>query len=184
MTTQPPTPRCHRRTLGAVFALMLVSTAAQPAAAQTPEMPRVRSDDLSIAALINEGQERSATFRRLVETIDASDGIVYIEEGRCYHGVRACLMLSVTVAGPSRVLRIVVDTRKADWDLMGSIGHEMRHAVEVLSDASVRSSAAVYFFYQRIASSSRRTFETEAAIKAGLDVRAEARNQPGERHTH
>jgi hypothetical protein len=40
----------------------------------------------------------------------------------------------VTAAGPNRILRIQVDTRKAGWDLMGSIGHGLRHAVEVLGD--------------------------------------------------
>ena len=107
---------------------------------------RVRTDNPALAAVIQDGIRRSATFRGIVEAIDASDGIVFVEQGRCGHGVRACLALSVKLAGPNRLLRVVVDVRKPDWDLMGSIAHELQHAVEVLSDPSVRSNGAIYLF--------------------------------------
>jgi len=110
---------------------------------------RVRTDNPAVAAAIQEGIRRSATFRGLVEAIDASDGFVFVEQGRCGHSVRACLALSVKQAGPSRLLRVVVDVKKADWDLMGSMGHELHHAVEVLSEPSVNSTSAIYLFYRR-----------------------------------
>jgi hypothetical protein len=53
--------------------------------------------------------------------------------------------VSVTKAGPYRLLSVKVDTHRADCDLMGSIGHELRHTIEVLSDRTVTSSAAMYF---------------------------------------
>lgn len=87
------------------------------------------------------------TLRGLVQVIDASDGIVYVESGECGHGVRACLV-GVTAAGEDRILWIKVDTGKEGWDLMGSIGHELRHAVEVLGNPKVTSNAAMYFFYE------------------------------------
>ena len=136
---------------------------------------RVRTDNPAIAAVIQDGIRRSATFRRLVETIDASDGIVFVEQGRCGHGVRACLALSVKQAGPNRLLRVVVDVRIPDWDLMGSIGHVIYHAVEVLSEPWVKSSGAIYLFYKSAGEPSGDRFETPAAIKAGDAVRREAR---------
>ena len=63
-------------------------------------MSRVRSSSASILALIGQAAERSETFRRLVETIDASDGIVYVEEGTCGRGVRACFV-AVSESGPN-----------------------------------------------------------------------------------
>ncbi|HEY6362781.1 MAG TPA: hypothetical protein VIX63_16855, partial [Vicinamibacterales bacterium] len=69
--------------------------------ADAPAMRRVRSSSASMVALIGQAAERSETFRGLVETIDASDGIVYVEEGRCARGVRACFV-GVTDAGPNR----------------------------------------------------------------------------------
>ena len=134
-------------------------------------MPRVRDNgDPSIAALIHEATGRSATFRRLVETIEATDGIVYVEQGRLRRGAKAYLVLNVTVAGPHRILRIIVNTRRDRTALMAAIGHELRHAVEVLSDRAVTNDHAFYFFYHREAPTGRERFETAAARLAGLQV--------------
>jgi hypothetical protein len=141
-----------------------------------PGIPRIRAnEDPAIAALLLEAPKRSATFRRLVDTIDATDGIVYIQDGNCNHGVRACLTLTVRVAGPNRILRIVVDTRRDHDELLASIGHELQHAAEALSDPHVTNNRTIYFFFDRIGSSHSGRFETRAAIQAGLEVRAELR---------
>src|SRR5262249_2771937 len=127
----------------------------------------------SIAAAIQEATERSVTLRRLIETLDGTDGLVYVERGKCGHGVRACLAISVKVAGPHRILRILVDPRKANCDLMASIGHELQHAVEVLSDPAITTSRALFFFFHRRGSFEEGRFETSAAIQAGLEISAE-----------
>ena len=143
--------------------------------ADAPVVMRVRTNSPALATLIQEATERSTTFRGLVETINASDGIVYVNEGDCGHGVRACLAAVIT-AGPNRIIRVQVDTRKADWDLMGSIGHELRHAVEVLGNPTVTSNASMYLFYARIGHrGTKSSFETEAAVQAGRAVRSEVR---------
>jgi hypothetical protein len=140
-----------------------------------PGLLRIRTESPAVATAIQQATERSATFRVLVDTINASDGIVYVNEGNCGHGVRACLGW-VVAAGPNRILKIQVDTRKTDWDLMGSIGHELHHAVEVLGDPTVTSNAAMYFFYSRTGRrSALDSFETKAAVQAGEAVRSEVR---------
>jgi hypothetical protein len=95
---------------------------------------RVRSDDSALVALIDQARLGSETFRRLLTTIQASDGIVYVEPGECSHGVRACLKMWMQVSGPNRFVRIVINRSKADRDVdvMGSLGHELQHAIEVL----------------------------------------------------
>jgi hypothetical protein len=133
----------------------------------------LRTDNASVAAAIQTGLERSRTFKRLVDTIDRTDGIVYVVRGRCGFHVRACLVLQVTPSGQNRLLRILVDARKDDKELVGSIGHELQHAVEVLSDRRVMNNHDIYNFYQRVAPTDKGRFETEAAIQAGLDVMAE-----------
>ena len=86
-----------------------------------------------IADAIAQGVERSPTFRRLVESIDATDGLVYVAEGVCLYGARACLPTSVVIAGPYRILRILVNPRRAPrCELVEVIGHELQNAVEVL----------------------------------------------------
>jgi hypothetical protein len=125
--------------------------------------------------VLHRASEQSATFRRLVETINASDGTVYVKEGKCRFGVQACLV-TVTMAGANRYLWVKVDTRKGDWDLMASIGHELQHALEVLSDRTVTSGFAMYHFYLREGTHSMGwAFETEAAIEAGNAVSTEVR---------
>jgi hypothetical protein len=135
----------------------------------------LRFESPTITAALTEGIERSATFRRLVETIGATGGIVYVQEGACRRSVRACL-LSVDVAGPYRYLRILVSTRKAPGcELIASIGHELQHAVEVLAHPKVRSTVDMILFRDRTASGGwRDSFETEEAIQAGLQVDNEA----------
>jgi hypothetical protein len=137
--------------------------------------PHVRSSNPEIGTLIVLATEQSATFRGMVETINASGSLVYVEKGACGSRVRACL-IDVTLAGAYRILWVKVDTRKADWDLMGSIGHELRHSIEVLGALAVTSRAAMYFFYTREGSiGSSGAFETTAAIHAGMAVRDEVR---------
>jgi hypothetical protein len=160
-------------------AIVLVSMAGQSAAAAGDETVthdrRVRSSHAGITALITQAIEQSATFRSLVETVNASDGFVYVEKGKCGHGVRACLA-NVVSAGKSRFLFVKVDVRQANWTLMASIGHELRHAVEVLSNPRVTNYSTMFFFYQRegIAGFSG-AFETQAAVEAGDAVGAEVR---------
>jgi hypothetical protein len=131
--------------------------------------PRVRSSHAYIRAMIDEAAERSETFHKLVAAVEATNGIVYVEDGLCGHGVHACLTLHVTAAGNYRILRILIDRRQPDWDVMASIGHELQHAVEVLSNAYLTTTEAVFLFYSN--GSNRDSFETEAAIKAGNAVR-------------
>jgi len=62
-------------------------------------------------------------------------------------------------AGGNRYLRVLVDRQRADSDvdLMGSIGHELQHAIEAFSDNN--------------------RFETTAAINVGTAIRDELRRQ-------
>ena len=138
-------------------------------------IPKVRSHNPELADVIRRASDASATFRRLIATIDGTDGLIYVDDGKCGHGVSACLLLAVQVAGPFRVLRIKVDARRLDCALMAQIGHELQHAIEILSDPHVTDGVSAYFLLERIApAGDRGRFETAAAVRAGLDVRREA----------
>src|SRR5688572_26715975 len=89
--------------------MMLVTLVPTAATAQSTETKsRVRSQDPLIAHLIADALTLSATFRELVTAIDGTNGIVYVESGRCGRGARACLVLDMQVAGPNRILRILI----------------------------------------------------------------------------
>jgi hypothetical protein len=168
----------------AVLALPRASVAADALASEATAMSHVRSSNLAIVALIRQAAERSVTFRGLVAAIDASDSIVFVEAGACGHGVRACFV-SVSATKSNRYMRVVVDTHKADTDLMGSIGHELRHTLEVIAEPGIRSDAAKYFFYESIGTRGiTGPRETRAAITAGDAVRSEISRSTRQSHPH
>ena len=93
---------------------------------------------------------RSATFQRLVATIQRSNGMVHIEPGPCGHGVHACLLMWMETSASTRFLRIYIHRRPgdSDVDVMASIGHELQHAVEALRESGVTDSVRLYHFFQ------------------------------------
>jgi hypothetical protein len=137
----------------------------------------VRPTTPAIASLVAHAMKGSATFRQIVRTIEDSDTYVYVLEGDCGHGVRACFS-GVTVAGPRRIMRVTVSLGAGtpDWYLMGSIGHELHHTIEAINDPTVRSTAAQFLLYERIGfKGTANSLETMAAMDAGNAVRAEIR---------
>lgn len=138
---------------------------------------RVRSTDERVSALIARAVDQSATFRRVRDRIDATDGIVYVEPGRC-GALRACLASRVTVSGPNRILFVFVDPERGACDVMASIGHELWHAIEVLRERWIKSDGEMYSF---IAKGRERNppawFETPEAIRTGQEVRDELRER-------
>jgi hypothetical protein len=181
MSVNHPNRRLQGLAIRAALIVSLGCSLAQPAAAASDgsAMFRVRSSDRTITALIDLAATRSLTFKKLLTLIQASDGIVYVEPGNCGHGTRACLKVWMGTSGSTRFLRVIVDRRKADseMDFAGSIGHELQHTVEALSEPKTIDSVGLYNFFGRIAPTDGNRFETTAAISAGDAVRNELRHR-------
>jgi hypothetical protein len=163
---------------GAVLAGPRVRAQAEETVPNLATSSHVRSFSPSIFFLIQQAGERSPTFRRLVETIDASDSYVYVDEGECRDSDQRGCLVNVTVGGPYRFMFVHVARRTADWDLMGSIGHELQHAIEVIDNRFVTSLKTMRSLYGRIGkqnSQDPHSYETTAAIAAGNAVRDEVR---------
>jgi hypothetical protein len=101
-----------------------------------------------------------------------TDGLVYVDPGDCGLAARSCLLLTVGTAGALRVLYVRIDTRRPN-DLMGSIGHELQHAIEVLGDVRVTNDTAIEHFFRSVGIRAGGNFETKAAVDVGNAVRAE-----------
>jgi hypothetical protein len=160
-----------------VAPVVLVALATpSPAFAQTPVQgsPRVRGGSPAIVDAIEQAIQQSPTFTELVTAITATDGIVYVREGTCRFGLRACLA-GVHSAPPIRFVYITVDrNRSVGCELMTSIGHELQHALEVLSNPKVIDNHSLAHFYMRQGATGDDTrLETEAAVQAGLLVENE-----------
>ena len=139
---------------------------------------RVRDvGDAQIAQLINEGLHMSPTFRSLVEMIDATNGIVYVQRGDCRRSARACLVLAIQVAGPNRILRVLVKVRRERRELIAAIGHELHHAADVLANPAVTTTQGMFFHFLngRESMSITGRFETIEAVRVGMQIEAELR---------
>ena len=115
-----------RTALALVLALAVVEIAG--AETGSPTGSRVRASSPAIVGRHHAATEQSSKFRELLDAINATDGIVYLEEGRCGHGVRSCLA-AVMDAGANRVLRIRIGKYPSALSMMTAIGHELRHAI-------------------------------------------------------
>jgi hypothetical protein len=163
----------------AAVALVLRGSAAE----SDGSLRRVRPTTSAIAALIDQATQWSPTLRGLVDAINRSDGLVYIEEGECPRRVRACLAHAVTIAGPHRLLHVKIDPRlnhldakDVDPEVIGVLGHELQHASEVLSNPHLRTYADVVSFYMREGTFSTGTvLETTEAERVGGVIEDEVR---------
>jgi hypothetical protein len=142
----------------------------------------IRSTDPLISGAVDEARTHSSTFRRLVEAIEATDGIVYIASGRCpVIGMRGCLLHVLTTRGDARYLWIVVNTSERPEERIPLIAHELQHALEVLQNRAIRTGQDILNFYRSpeksvsmgIGRFGGRSYETHAAISMAEAVRAD-----------
>ena len=162
-----------------VLTLAFVCAFTWPAAGATDDPSRVRSTNGQMLGLINEGTERAATFRTLVDVINRSNGIVYVEWGICAFGhVNGCVLPFIAPTQGNRYIRILVtpDKNRISHDqLLALIAHELQHAREVIEHADVIDVAAMGEMYRRIGTplTGQSGYETSAARTAGDAVLSE-----------
>lgn len=185
-----------RWTIGSAHPLLLLGvwvllSAGWPLLAGAEARSSVRSTDPLISTLMIQGRARSSTFRKLVETIDGTNGIVYVETGQCpVPRMRGCLLHRFDDEGHARYLWIVVNTEhwiaakagRGPAVLIALIAHELQHATEVLQNPSIHTSSDILNFYRSVVARDMYgvdvlrggfSYETRAALETEEAVRAE-----------
>jgi hypothetical protein len=173
--------RHRRRREGRVGAgvviMMVLCLGGSAGAAQSPwptaDAPaaHVRPLDARAAATLREGLMRSATLRELVGALEASDLVVYVGVTQMETPGRLNFM---AVSVGTRFVRISLDFRVMEPFMIGCLGHELQHALEIAAAPDVRDQAGVERLYQRIGeAASAGGWCTRAAQRAGADVLAE-----------
>jgi hypothetical protein len=120
---------------------------------------------------------RSATFRALVNRIEASNVFVYVALSPVMKANLAGKLTWMTKAGEFRYLRATISTEQTPAQMIATLGHELQHAVEVIEDTDVHDQRSLQALYQRIGRPSysglAAAWETDAAQEAGHKIRRE-----------
>lgn len=143
---------------------------------------RVRSVDASIRATIDEGCRRSPTFAALVDYLERSSFVVYVEQVPTLRdGMRGALLHGG--AGP-QYLRVLLKRGMSLDPRVVVLAHELQHAREVV-EAGVAANAvemdALFRWIgdERSSGGLRQQYETAAALRVGDAVAADLRAHRG-----
>ena len=144
--------------------------------------PRLRPQDDRTTAMVAAGVARSASFRALVDRIEASDVFVYVGLSPLLKSTMAGRLTWMTKAGGYRYLRAAISTGLLSDQIIASLAHELQHVVEVIEDSNVVDEPSLETLYKRIGHRSRAgvtaAWETVAAQEAAIRVRRELNAQP------
>jgi hypothetical protein len=161
-----------------VGALVTMTTATRLLACETVLADHVRILDCRLAAAVANAATRSATLNDLLQRVQRSNGLVYVTPPPVTGPAIQLLggfSHDISVAGPNRVIRIFV-ARKPDDAAMAIVGHELRHALEVLELSSATTEAEVEALYDHLGwRTSAHTVETQEALDAGNMIARELR---------
>jgi hypothetical protein len=130
---------------------LLLLTGYEATPTEKPAFQQVRSTDVGLLGMLREGYRRSETVRVLIDRIEHSDVIVYIEPGHCAFGhVDACVLPFLKRTGGSRYLRIAVNTSLPRNRLLAILAHELQHAREISESPGVVDATTMRGLYRRI----------------------------------
>ena len=159
------------------IALVAVLSISPALAAERAGGPRLRPQDPRCIQVLKEGAARSATFRGLVNRIEASNLIVYIAVNPILKSSLSGAMTWMTRGGEFRYVRASVRNELTLDQMIASVAHELQHAVEVIEAESVTDERSLVELYKRIGQPSgaagRLGWETLAAQRTGTQVRRE-----------
>ncbi len=158
--------------------LMVAATTGTALACDATLPDHLRVLDCDLATALQNGAARSAVLHDLLERVDRADGLIYVtpppRTGVATH-LLGGFSHDVSVAGRYRILRVFVSDKPSD-QVIAIVGHELRHALEVLELSNARTEAEVEALYDRIGwRTSGRTVETQAALDVGHAIERELR---------
>lgn len=145
-----------------------------PSSTPTPNFPHIRTTSPRLAETIATMRVQSTTFAKMVDAINASDVVVYVEgTAHLAPRLRGCVHFMGT-SGGFRYVRVQVKLSIGRYDLIASLAHEMQHVVEISEHPEVTSEETLAHLYRDIGDEHEfRHFETLGAQRTGRTVLAE-----------
>ncbi len=141
--------------------------------------PHVRPVDPQLREVLSDAAHRSITLRRLLDRLEASDLVVYLEFDPFSSCTTTSRLSFIVSAGGTRYVRVDMCRRLTRWQLAGAIGHELRHAVELAEADQVIDSVSMARFYRRsglqMTGRAAGSYESIVAIEDGRTVEQDVR---------
>jgi len=179
----------NSKRLALVCALSIISGTPRWASAHSQDTLSIRPRDLTAVSLVRVGYERSATFRALMEALQESNVIVYVD---VRHDPQFMAGGSLQFVGEShgiRWVRATVDSGTARTgaaqamviELTAILAHELQHAREVAETPAIRNAGDFDRYFRTVGLPVRKdAVDTAAARIAGRTVEREIRGQVAE----
>ena len=167
--------RCPRLVPALSVSTLVVSAAAFAADPDwhAATAAHVRPLNAAAAAVLADASPRSATIRRLMAQLDASDLIAYVQVTPFFNSATSDTRF-LSAAGGRRYVVITINTLNAASLRAAWLAHELQHALEVANAPEVVSTATLEALYRRIGRPVSDTgWETEEAISTGHEAEAE-----------
>lgn len=145
--------------------------------------PNIRITDPWLRRLVEAGVSQSPTFRSLVERLDGSDVVVYMQMSTLSSSDIAGRMTFLSSVGGLRYVVIRLAPLRSVVQQLAMIGHELQHAVEVADNTGIVDAETLYREYLRIGYLNGTTVsgiavDTKAAMNAGGRIADELRDAP------
>jgi hypothetical protein len=167
--------------VGVVSLALLAGATASAAPDNRPASPtaHVRWMDNRSRHLLEEGARRSPTLARMLQSVETTDIIVYVETRMDGSPASTTRLL---VAPPGVRFLLVTIRIGPGFELVPALGHELQHVLEIAADREVRSDDGMRALFRRIGWRSRLPdcWETDAAIQTGRQVQQEFWRKKGD----
>ena len=158
----------------AITALLIVPFQISAPAAPFDPYAHVRPLHKDAEGVIAYGMARSATFRRLVNRLERSDVIVYVDLRPDMRQDIGGSLRFLAKSATHRFLRVQLNRADSPVWRVALLGHELQHAVEVAEAADVVSGEGLRALYHRIGvRTGIDTYDSTGARLAGYSVRDE-----------
>ena len=160
-----------------VFALWAMSGAGGDGPAT---FEHVRSAEPAVRTLIAEGYRRSATFKSVVDRVEALPCVVYVGTVvKLSQGMRGALLHSTVGLRAMPVLRVLLRANLAPDEAISVIAHELQHVAEAIGQAGGGHEVVMIEVFEKLDPTAEgrdvRKYETDAAIAVTTKVRDELR---------
>lgn len=167
-----PARSCRVATLAWLACLVAAPARAQP---EAPFATHIRPEP-NLRSLVAEVVRRSQTVRDLAERLERSDVTVYIRIRPFADSTLDGRVTLLSRTSLQRFLVVELACGRTLVDQMATLGHELRHAVEIADAPAIVDARTMIAHYQQIGIrtsgdlSLTTTFETKAAVQSGRRV--------------